>query len=146
MYISEIQQRLINAIDASNNILGCLALAVNNGANRSEMTDTYHLALWFEGAPKEVKGKFVQLLELSGFNEIGLRICTNCGSFMTEGYILHGMDWYACSDSCAVALYMNDYRKRIGMNQAPAEARRDLNYDLDHYPDDNFWTEWVQEL
>ena len=63
---------------------------------------------------------------------------------MKEGYLLHGCDLYACTESCAIQLYQEDYRERYGMNQSTAEARRDLVYDLEHYPDDNFWTEWVQ--
>ncbi|MBP5461434.1 MAG: hypothetical protein J6Y20_04845 [Lachnospiraceae bacterium] len=120
-----------------------LHFVCDNGAAPNEMRDTYHIALWLEGAPVKVKCRFVDLA--SGlYGDCGLRVCTKCGKFMTEGYILNGGDSYACSESCAVQLYQENCRKRIGMNQAPAEARRDLEYDLERYPDDNFWTEWEQ--
>lgn len=142
MYISEIQRRILNAVESKPHEL-VLHFVCDNGANRNEMTDNYHIALWLEGAPVTVKNKFIDLA--SGlFGDCGLRVCSKCGRFMKEGYLLHGCDLYACTESCAIQLYQEDYRERYGMNQSPAEARRDLVYDLEHYPDDNFWTEWVQ--
>lgn len=118
-----------------------LQFICDNGANPHEMQGAYNIALWLEGAPVEVKNKFIDMA--SGlYGDCGLRVCSTCGKFMTEGYLLFGSDAYACSESCAVQLYQKNYRERFGMNQAPAEARRDLSYDLEHNSDDNFWTQW----
>ena len=120
-----------------------IALAAKNGANPDELYDRFRLAFWFEAAPVQVKRELLDLYyERNPNADAHLRICDNCGKFMPDGYILFGGDTYACTESCAVQLYQKNYRERYGMNQAPAEARRDLNFDLEHYPDDNFWTEW----
>lgn len=131
MYISEIQRRIMNAIGVCGNHAGVFDLAVKNGANPSEMTDTYHLALWFEGAPADVKLELCRLFDEGGIYEHGLRVCSLCGKFMTEGYILDGGISYACSRECAESYYMTG---------------QDLEEALENYPDDNFWTEWYQEL
>ena len=99
-YISSIQEKLMEIIkDSPINLIS--DFLVSNGADRNEMTDAYHMALWIEGAPKSVKHDF-----LDGFNEEDcppMRICDNCGCFMDEGYLLDTQ--YACSDKCAIALY-----------------------------------------
>ena len=131
MYISEIQQRLINAIDGIDNSNKILTLAVDNGANPEEVTDTYHLALWFEGAPANVKLKLLSLIDEADIPEHGLRVCSICGKYMAEGYILADGNYYACSDECAV--------KHFG-------TQEDLDIAVNDMPDENFWTEWEQEI
>lgn len=131
MYISEIQQRLMNAVGVCGNYNGVLALAVENGANTKEMKDPYHLALWFEGAPASVKHKLLDLFDIEGIIEHGLRICDDCGKFFTEGYILDDCSHYSCSRGCAMRYY---------------GSGKELDKMLNDYPDENFWTEWDQEL
>ena len=143
MYISEVQKRLMNIITDENRD-AVIELAVKNGANKNELSDAYHIALWFEGAPKKVKESLLDFyFEDHRYGEVGLRICSHCGKYMTEGYIF-GDYSYACDEPCAIELYREDYRKRTGLNQAPADARRDFDYDLEKYPDENFWTDWEQ--
>jgi hypothetical protein len=123
--ITEIQQRLMDSIGPKGGALfnRALGLALYNGANPKEMTDPYHLALWFEGAHPDIKREF-----LDAFNELNddLRVCDNCGRFMCEGYLLDTR--YACSDECAIALYEGD------------EAQ--LREDIGDGDGDYFWTEW----
>lgn len=127
--MNEIQKRLMRCIgtEGGAKYSRALGLALHNGANLQEMTDAFHLALWFEGAPKNVKQQF-----LDEFNEKedNLRVCSKCGCFMYEGYILG--DEYACSDECAVALYDGDEPR----------LRADIEKSMNGGPDDFFWTEW----
>ena len=105
-----------------------LWLALYNGARPDEMTDAYHLALWFEGAPRSVKEEFVDSFVLDHADN--LRVCTHCGRFMTEGYLLETQ--YACSDECAIALYEGD----------EAQLREDIRASVEEEDGDFFWTEW----
>lgn len=139
----------MNAIGVCGNHNGVLKLAVENGANPKGMTDTYHLALWFEGAPAKVKLALCKLFDKGNIYEHGLRICSNCGRWMIEGYILEGMGFYACSEECAIDHYCakmwhGEKAKEIPSCRKDAEVQ--LEADLENYPDDNFWTEWYQEL
>lgn len=125
--MTEIQRRLVESIGTGANFERALGLALYNGARLSEMTDAYHLALWFEGAPENVKWEF-----LDSFNEENnnLRVCSHCGKFMFEGYLLDYQ--YACSDECAIALY-GGYEKRL---------REDIRMSVEEDEGDYFWTEW----
>ena len=133
MYISEIQERIMRCVNQIR--FDCAkGYVLMHGANDKEMKDAYHVALWLEGAGKDVKLGFIKLwgeMAPDRYQDSGLRVCSHCGQFMIKGYVLG--DEYACSEPCAVELFRADYHKRFGMNQAPAEARRDL-------------TEWYQEL
>ena len=140
MYISEIQRRIMQAVESKPKDL-IMHFVCENGADENEMSDTYHIALWLEGAPKDVKEKFIDLANCLD-DDCRLRVCSECGKFMTEGYLLCDGDWYACSEQCAVRLC----QYRLGVDLTPEEAKRNLNYALDHDPEGNFWTEWVQEL
>lgn len=123
MYISPIQEKLTEIV-RNNNFQDVLDFLVENGANRHEITDAYHAALWIEGAPVIVKIGF-----LDKFNEEDdpcLRVCDHCGVFMDEGYLLDIQ--YACSDACAIALFDGDeklLRETIGDGSG-----------------DFFWTQW----
>lgn len=134
----------MNAIGVCGNHNGVLKLAVENGASPKEMTDTYHLALWFEGAPAKVKLALCKLFDEGHIYEHGLRICNHCGRFMTEGYIL-GVG-YACSYEHAAILIKGNTSKDGCDIPTEAEAEALLDAVLEDYPDDNFWTEWYQEL
>ena len=125
--MTEIQKRLLESIVTGANFERALGLALYNGARLSEMTDAYHLALWFEGAPVNVKWEF-----LREFNEDkdDLRVCSHCGRFMCEGYLLDCL--YACSDECAIALYDGDEK----------QLREDIRLSLEEDEGDYFWTEW----
>ena len=146
MYISEIQKRLMNLIDKHQTIHDrAYGLALYNGANPKEMTDSYHLALWFEGAAWNVKNELLGLYE--GLGDTGLRICDACGKFMTEGYLLHGLDDYACSRECAIKIFQWDGINGLtAIHLSPEEAEKRLDRALEEDEDDNFWTEWYQEL
>ena len=129
MYISEIQKRLMDSIGEK----GCatynraLGLALYNGANPNELKDSYNIALWFEGAPAAIKKEFLDEFNQDNNN---LRVCSHCGRFMYEGYLL---DWrYACSDECAIALYDGD----------EAQLREDIRASVEEDDGDFFWTEW----
>ena len=68
-----------------------LGLALYNGANPNELKDSYNIALWFEGAPAAIKKEFLDEFNQDNNN---LRVCSHCGRFMYEGYLL---DLDACS-------------------------------------------------
>lgn len=130
MYISEIQKRLMDSIGREgyatyNRALG---LALYKGANPKEMKDAYHLALWFEGAPDDVKQTF-----LDEFNEKNndLRMCDNCGQFMAEGYLIDG-HLHACSKECALKV----------SGESEEEFDEDVRKSVDEDNGDTFWTEW----
>jgi len=92
MYINEIQKRLMNIIGKKGTAIynRAYGLALYGGAQPDEMTNSYHLALWFEGAPQKIKSMLLNLVESNKWEDLGLRICDVCGKFMTEGYILGG--------------------------------------------------------
>lgn len=129
MKITEIRRRLMNSIGptGSNTFNRALGLALYNGAIPKNVKDTYHLARWYEMAPREVKKEFLDV-----FNEKNddLRICTNCGCFMYEGYLL-GIE-YACSDKCAIELYQGD----------ESQLRKDIKESIEDDNGEFFWTEW----
>lgn len=135
--MNEIQKRLIAIINTStfDRALGFVLL---HGASLHEMKDAYLIALWLEGAPKEVKTLFLQTFG-SPWDDTGMRVCSSCGAFITEGYVLPEDD-YACSERCAVKNYIRDI-PGIG----PEEAEKKFRQDLDDNPDECYWTEWYQE-
>lgn len=145
MYISEIQKRLMNIIGKKGSAIynRAYGLALYRGANPDEMTDAYHLALWFEGAPERAKSELLSLAENCGFADYGLRICDICGKFMTEGYILGGDYDYACSRECAIRLYQLVSKGVEIISEETAAAL--LDRDLEENNEDYFWTEWYQE-
>ena len=118
-------------------VLGFMLL---HGANKKEMTDVYHLALWIEGAPTDVKDMFLETFNENDWPE--LRICDTCGCFMNEGYLLGGMMEHYCSRECAVKSYIKDALKFAYEEITYEEAERRLDHDLDFNADDCFWTEW----
>lgn len=120
-----------------------------HGANRREMTDAYHVALWLEGAPAAVKHAYFNLadgVDTCWLDE-GLRICDKCGKFMTEGYILGEFEYY-CSDECAIQSYIDEVYNADSPDGkiTHEQAETMLHYDLESNPDDNFWTEWYCDL
>jgi hypothetical protein len=130
MFISEIQLRLMDSIGREgypkyNRALG---LALYRGANPDEMTDAYHLALWFEGADYSVKREF-----LDAFNERNndLRVCDHCGVFMTEGYLINGHN-HACSKRCALQIW----------GETEKSFDEAVRASVEDDAGETFWTEW----
>jgi len=121
-------ERLVEII-GNNELSDVQQFAKDNGAKQDEAKDAESIARWLYGVDAGVKFDF-----LDTFNEEDcppLRICTNCGDFMYEGYLLDYQ--YACSDECAIALYDGD----------EAALREDIHrsVDLDD-GSDFFWTQW----
>lgn len=139
MYISETQQRLINIISHTvfDRALGFVLL---HGANRREMSDAYHIALWMEGAPAGVKREFLDTFDEAA--EGGLRVCSTCGQWMTEGYYLAGD--YACSDECAIRNYIetSTYHTIETEEEAREVFERDLRIDEEACLGEVYWTQW----
>lgn len=117
-------------------------LALYGGAQPDEMTNSYHLALWFEGAPEKIKSMLLNLVESNKWEDLGLHICDVCGKFMTEGYILSGDFSYACSRECAIRLYQLVSKGVEIISEETAAAL--LDRDLEENDEDYFWTEWYQ--
>jgi hypothetical protein len=142
MKITETQKRLMNLIDKHHDTYNrAYGLALYNGANPEEVADSYHLALWFEGAEAGVKNQLLSIFD-SSYCDVGLRVCDACGKFMTEGYLLFGLDHYACSRECAIKVFQWNGLGLI----TPGEAEKRLDRALEEEENDNFWTEWYQEL
>lgn len=126
--LTEIQQFIKDAIGTDGTFMRALGLALYNGASLDKIKGTYDLVKWFEQAPADVKQEF-----LDEFNEEfnNLRVCTHCGKFMHEGYLLDTQ--YACSDECAIALYDGD----------EAQLREDIRMSVEEDDgSDFFWTVW----
>lgn len=114
-----------------------LQFVCDNGANPNEMRGSYNIALWLEGAPVEVKNKFIDLA--SGlYGDCGLRVCSTCGKFMTEGYYLAGD--YACSEECAIRNYMSD--GKTTELEACELFEQELLIDEETCAGEVYWTEW----
>lgn len=126
--MTEIQKRLEDSIGTGSRFERALGLALLSGARLAEMTDAYHLALWFEGAPIDVKRAFLDQFVLDDNDD--LRVCDNCGCFMCEGYMLDCL--YACCDGCAIDLYNGDEK----------QLREDIRKSVDEDDGNYFWTEW----
>lgn len=123
--ISTIQEKLVEII-SDNPIDFVRDFMVARGANREKdaIEDELQLAKWIEGAPINVKNEF-----LDEFNENdypSLRVCSNCGCFMDEGYMLDCQ--YACSDACGIALYKGNEKQ--------------MREDIGDGSGDYFWTQW----
>jgi hypothetical protein len=100
-----------------------------HGAKNKHLVDLESMAAWIYHAQPGVKEEF-----LGAYNEYDdppLRICSHCGDFMNEGYML---DYeYACSDECAIALYGGD----------EAQLREDIRQSVEEeICGDFFWTQW----
>ena len=137
MYISKIQKRLTQIVSGINRE-SAFRLAVAHGANPNELTDGYHIALWFEGAPKKVKE---QLLETCDPDHT-ITICDYCGKFMTEGFLVYD-DPY-CSEGCSIKSYIRDTYDADNPNTPISEeaAKEMFSYDRAACPEEVFWTEW----
>ena len=77
------------------------------------------LLIWLlEGAVKSQRQAFLEWFDINS-----IKVCDQCGKFITEGYIVE--DWlYFCSDECL--------HKRYTQSQ----------YDALYENDDAYWTEW----
>lgn len=77
------------------------------------------LLIWLlEGADKVQRQNFVD-----GFDINAIKVCDQCGAFMTQGYIIE--DWlYFCSEKC------------LHHHYSPAE------YDALYDADLAYWTDW----
>lgn len=91
------------------------------------------LSEFIYNAPKETKNDFLGLLDAN--NVGGLRICSVCGEFMTEGYITAEFDYY-CSDKCR----LEDYVKYTDGDYGKAEEL--IAEDFTEDSEDFFYTEW----
>lgn len=99
-------------------------------------------------ASKEIKEEFLELVEeLSPicYDDLGLRVCSECGKFMIEGYYLAGE--YACSDECAIKNYMHTSSRRSKNEMVNEETAKklfeeDLEYDEKYCVGDVYYTEW----
>lgn len=67
-----------------------------------------------------------QCKEILGELDIEIRICSECGRFMYEGYCIEGGDGYFCNDEC---LYKNMTREEFDELYADGEG-------------DSYYTEW----
>jgi len=138
MYISEIQETLMEII-GNNVFIEVVDFVVSHGARRDEMVDAYHVALWLEGAPAEVKREFLYRFDEEDWPEI--RICDTCGSFMKEGYLLGDMAEHYCSEDCAIQSYIADAVRFTGETISRKRAEGRFKNDLKNN-EDCFWTEW----
>ena len=118
-------ERLVKII-GNNELKEVQAFAKDNGAKPEEMKDAESIARWLYGVDAGVKCGF-----LDWFNEEDyppLRVCSHCGDFMYEGYLL---DYeYACSDECAIALFDGD---EAALREAIGDGEGDF-----------FWTAWEE--
>lgn len=137
MYISEIQKRLTELVSGPNRY-PAFNLAVAHGANPAELTDGYHIALWFEGAPKAVKEKFIETFARDG----QITICDYCGKFMIEGYLVYE-DPY-CSKECVIKGYQRDVYDADLNGQMISRERAQAMFEHDRIacPEEVFWTQW----
>lgn len=100
------------------------AFAKENGAKKKDLVNVESLATWIYGAKADVKDEFLGVYNDDDWPS--LRICTHCGDFMNEGYLLDCE--YACSDECAIALFDGDEK---ALREAIGDGEGDF-----------FWTEW----
>lgn len=141
MYISEIQKRLTELVSGPNRY-PAFNLAVAHGANPAELTDGYHIALWFEGAPKKVKEKFIETFARDG----QITICDYCGKFMIEGYLVYE-DPY-CSEECVIKSYQRDVHDADNPRETISREAAKAMFEHDRLRSENenfchiFWTQW----
>ena len=57
-----------------------------------------------------------------------MRVCSNCGCNMSDGYCVDDGEEYYCSDRC---LYADGY----------TEQQKDVDYENGHI----YWTEWEED-
>lgn len=99
-------------------------------------------------ASKEVKEEFLELVEELNpdvYDDLGLRICSECGKFMCEGYYLAGE--YACSEECAVKNYMHTSYSHsedgiVDEETAKKLFQNDLDIDEEQCLGEVYYTEW----
>ena len=105
------------------------AFAKENGAKKKDLESVDSLAAWIYGATADVKDEF--LGAYNEYDEPPLRICSHCGDFMNEGYLLDCE--YTCSDECAIALDDGD----------EPQLREDIRQSVEEeICGDFFWTQW----
>ena len=99
-------------------------------------------------ASKAVKEEFLELIEELNpmcYDNLRIRICSECGKFMIEGYYLAGE--YACSEECAIKNYMHTSSRHseneiVDEETAKKLFEKDLEYDEEHCVCDVYYTEW----
>ncbi len=130
---NKIEQRVFNIIE-SNPFPKMLGFFLFNDADHGLIFDYEDILTYLvHYATKEVKRAFMDEF-CPDWADTGLRVCDNCGHFMTEGYILG--EEYACSDECAIKLY----------DLPEDEAKKQFEQDLSENDDDCYWTEWEQAI
>ena len=147
--MSKIEQRVFNMI-ADARFEHVVAFALKNGADYGLICDKTEFVIWITRcAEKCVKNEFLDDF-CPSWGDSGLRVCSNCGKFMTEGYLLD--DEYACTDDCGIELYRKEMYDADSENHEVKRevAEEQMRYDLER--DDElcagvyYWTEWEQSL
>lgn len=140
----KIKERVVALIERNDfeDIRQCV---IEHGARAEEMKDAESIADWIMTAPMTAKMDFLNM-DNSGIYECGLRVCTNCGKFMIEGYILPDFD-YACSDECAIQNYIRDCHDADAEDGkiTREQAEEMFQYDLENNDEDCYYTDWVME-
>ena len=136
--INEIRKRLLDichriATDSPYLLAGFLVTEARQNVSGTQTQDAKDCAdfLLSDYANGKIRAKFLD--EFNDYvmdNGRELRVCDNCGGFMTEGYYLGGE--YACCDDCAVELYDGDEN----------QLRRDLEADEESGAGECYYTEW----
>ena len=88
------------------------------------------------GADKAIKDDFMDT-----FNPDNIRVCSNCGEWMTEGYYIAGE--YACCEDCGVGLYLKDKSLGLSTKEEAKEAFVNaLREDEEEDYGEIYYTEW----
>ena len=96
------------------------------------------------GASKAVKEEFLELVDERHL-DLGIRVCSECGKFIIEGYYLAGE--YACSEECAIKNYMHTSYSHsengiVDEETAKELFEKDLEYDEENCVGEVYYTEW----
>jgi hypothetical protein len=75
---------------------------------------------------------FCSYIKENGINYA--RICDKCGNGMNEGYIVYGGDEYYCSAECLHQVY------------TPKQWQEMYDESEEYGGNDNYWTQWEDEL
>lgn len=83
----------------------------------------------------------VKTLEDEGLD---VRICTNCGELMDEGYIVNGGVEYYCSDKCLHEEITADEWQKLTAYLTEADKRTEEQeaWFKEYGDTDSYWTQW----
>lgn len=107
-----------------------------NAPKDPEKMSVYDFLNWAADWVMTLNGKEKEsfLSELDTYDEYGLRVCSECGNFMIEGYVA-GDDYY-CSDECR----LEGYKKLTDGDEQ--EANLLILKDFTENEDECYYTEW----